>query len=125
MSGHEYLHAFIKGFVITQLVEIPVVLYILTRHFHRISESIPFHRIIATAFFANMATLPYLWFFYPEFLSFSTAVAVGEMTALVVEGAIYCFTLGATMRAAFIASLAANCSSVLVGLILMPPFGRV
>ncbi|HJW29168.1 MAG TPA: hypothetical protein VJ508_07930 [Saprospiraceae bacterium] len=123
MPEHAYLLAFVKGFVVTQAVEIPVVWHFLSRHFRRIDGSVSFIRIIAAAFFANMATLPYLWFVYPEFLDFSGSVAIGEATALVAEALLYYFLLGASLRAAFLASLTANGCSVIVGLLVMPPFG--
>lgn len=123
MSEHAYHLAFVKGFVETQAVEIPVVWYFLSRHFRRTDSSVSFFRIIAAAFFANMATLPYLWFVYPEFLDVTSSVAMGETTALMAEALLYYFLLGASLRAAFLASLTANTCSVLVGLILMPPFG--
>jgi len=122
MLDHSYLIAFAKGFAITQAVEIPVVWYLLSRHFQRIGANAKGGRIIAGAFFANMATLPYLWYVYPEFLDFAGTVAVGEATALLAEAIFYHFLLGVSFREAFIASLAANVCSVLAGLILMPPF---
>jgi hypothetical protein len=124
MSEHAYLLAFAKGFAITQAVEIPVVWYLLSRHFRQTGGNVACRRIIAAAFFANMATLPYLWFVYPEILDFAGSVALGETTALVAEALVYHYLLGASLRAAFFASLAANGCSVLVGLVVMPPFGN-
>lgn len=120
MLGNDYLYAFVKGFVITQAVEIPIVCYLIAQHFHCTKKNVPLCRIISAAFFSNMATLPYLWFFFPEFLSFPIAVAAGEITALVAEAIMYYTLLKSTMRSAFITSLTANCCSVLVGLFFMP-----
>ena len=123
MSEHAYLTAFMKGFALTQSVEIPIVWYILARHFRRSGAEVAAGRIVAAAFFANMATLPSLWFVYPGVLDVTGTVVLGEATALLAEALLYRMLLGASWRAALFASLTANCSSVLVGLIVMPPFG--
>jgi hypothetical protein len=79
-------------------------------------------QIIAAAFSANMATLPLLWFVYPELLDFWAAVALGEVTALIGEGLLYFFLLIVPLRLALQTSLVANGASVLAGLLIMPPF---
>ena len=121
MHEYAYMLAFAKGFAITQAVEIPVVWYLFARHFRRVGRGVDTRRIIAAAFFANMATLPYLWFIYPELLGFAGAVALGETTALVAEATLYYLLLETSLSAALLTSLAANGCSVLVGLIVMPP----
>jgi hypothetical protein len=121
MADHSYIIAFVKGFAITQSVEIPVVWYLLARHFRLQGQAVPAGRIVAAAFFANMATLPYLWFVYPEMLGYAGSVALGELTAWLAEALLYRSLLGASLSAALLASLAANVCSVLVGLVVMPP----
>lgn len=123
MTEHQYAIAFLKGFALTQLTEIPVVWYLLARHFRASGAEVPSLRLVAAAFFANMATLPYLWFVAPEFLNFTGTVLWGEAAVLAVEALFYRSLLGASPRAAFFASLAANTLSVLVGLAVMPPRG--
>ena len=49
-------------------------------------------------------------------------MALGETTALVAEGLLYMILLGASLRSVFFSSLAANVRSVLVDLVVMPPF---
>ncbi|MFH0785733.1 MAG: hypothetical protein V2B20_27815 [Pseudomonadota bacterium] len=122
MIEQPYVIVFFKALVVTDIVEIPLVWYLLSQSFRRTGKPVVLRQIIAAAFFANMATLPFLWFVYPEFLDFSSAVALGEATALVGETLLYYFLLGASLRVAFLISLVANGASVLVGFILMPPF---
>jgi len=123
MLEHSYLVAFFKGFAFTQAVEIPVVWYLLSRNFRQIGKIVIHRRIIASAFFANMATLPYLWFVYPELLDYTSSVVLGEATALVAEALFYYLILGVPLRVAAFTSFAANSCSVLIGLLIMPPFG--
>ncbi|MBU1564398.1 MAG: hypothetical protein KJ630_02070 [Proteobacteria bacterium] len=78
-------------------------------------------RIIAAVFFGNMATLPYLWFVYPEFLDYPFAVMLGEMTAFLAEGFLYYFLLEASWRISFFSSFVANASSIVMGLLVLPP----
>ena len=123
MTAQGHALAFLKGFALTQSVEILVVLFLLGRHFRSSCGEAASFRIAAAAFFANMATLPYLWFVYPELLDYAWALAAGEATALAAEAIFYRLFLGASARAALAASFAANAASVLAGLLVMPPFG--
>ncbi len=114
---------FLAALLVTELTETPVVWYLLSRHFKGKGKQYAAGRIAAACFFANMATLPYLWFVYPEFFPYWwMSASLGEATALVAEALLYLVLLGASLRAAFFCSLVANISSVLIGMVLMPPF---
>jgi hypothetical protein len=123
MIENDYVTAFGKGFCVTQLVEIPLVWFVLTRQSGTSMLRTDNIRIIAAAFFANMTTLPYLWFVFPALFSFTGVVVLGEATVLIAETCLYFLFLDISLRRAFLASLSANTGSVLVGLVLMPPFG--
>jgi hypothetical protein len=107
MVEQPYVIVFFKALVVTDIVEIPLVWYLLSQSFRRTGKSVVLRQIIAASFFANMATLPFLWFVYPEFLDFSAAVALGELTALVGEALLYYFLFGTSLRAALLVSLVA------------------
>jgi len=123
MIEYGYVAAFCKGFCVTQLVEIPLVWFVLTRQFSASVKPIGTTRIIAAAFFANMATLPYLWFVFPALFDVTGVVVLGEAAVLVTEACFYYLLLGTSRKAAFLASLTANTGSVLAGLVILPPFG--
>ncbi|TGU71063.1 hypothetical protein E4633_11995 [Geomonas terrae] len=120
MVDREYALQFLAALLVTQLSELPVVWYLLSRHVA--GEHLGAVRIATACFFANMATLPYLWFVYPEIFPYRVAITLGEATALFAEALLYMIMLRVSLRSAFFCSLVANVFSVLVGLIIMPPF---
>lgn len=121
MNEPDYIVLFCRAFLITQVIEIPVVWYLLARDFRRCGDEPSALRLVIGAFFANAATLPCLWFVLPHFLAYGQAVALGELIAFAAEALLYLCLLRASWRSALVASLAANASSVLVGLLIMPP----
>lgn len=123
-SEYTYLIAFAKGFCLTQAVEIPLVWLFLGRVFRKAGKPVSAVRIIAAAFFANMATLPYLWFVLPQVFEFTNAVVIGEVAVLATEAFFYYILLGAPVQSAFKTSLLANSGSIIAGLVILPPFGR-
>lgn len=122
MIDCQYALQFLAALLVTELTELPVVWYLLSRYSAGKGEKVAAGRIAVACIFANMATLPFLWFIYPEFFPYRTSVILGEATALVAEAFLYMVLLRTSVRAAFFSSLVANISSVLVGLVLMPPF---
>lgn len=123
MLESNFLWLYLKALAGTNAVEIPVVWYLLSQHCRTSEKAVSSRQIIAAAFFGNMATLPHLWFVFPGFFDEPyMVVALGEMTALMVEGFIYYLLVGASLRAAFFTSLLANGGSVVAGLLFMPPF---
>lgn len=121
MVDQSYVYVFFKAGIVTNMVEIPVVCCLLIQNFRRNGRLVVLSQIIAAAFSANMATLPLLWFVYPELLDFWATVALGEATALIGEGLLYYFLLDVPLRPALHTSLVANGASVLAGLLIMPP----
>jgi hypothetical protein len=122
MPGPEYSLQFLKGFIVTQATEIPLAYFCLTRYLRRKGKEVHQGRILLAAFLGNMATLPYLWFVYPEFMTFRSTVIWGEITAVGVEALLYWLATEAGIGASLLASVVSNAGSVLVGLIIMPPF---
>ncbi len=122
VSDFGYALLFLKALALTIAVETPVAWYLLSRHLSRKGKGKSTGRIAAAAVIGNMATVPYLWFFYPLIFGFRLRVAFGEATAVGVEALVYFLMTEASIGASFAASLAANAASVVVGLIVMPPF---
>ena len=122
MSDSGYALLFLKALALTIAVETPVAWFLLSRHLFKKGKRKSTGRIIAAAVIGNMATLPYLWYFYPELFGFRLRVAFGEATAVGIEALVYFLMTEASIGASLAASLAANAASVVVGLIVMPPF---
>jgi len=79
-------------------------------------ESISINKLIATCIFANMLTLPYVWYVFPYifYQSYTVALCIGELFAFLLEAAFYAFYLGLSVRQALIVSFCANALSFLV-----------
>jgi hypothetical protein len=77
-------------------------------------------RRLALCTFANLATHPLVWFFFPAVLSpWVLATLVSEVWAWLVEAAFYRLTFPhASWRASLLLSLAANLTSFGLGLVL-------
>ena len=80
----------------------------------------PAHRIVLIAAAASMATLPFVWFFFPAFgLPYAYQIAVSEIFAFAAEAAIYVFLFpGIGLRNAAFCSLVCNSLSLSLGLLL-------
>jgi hypothetical protein len=122
MSDYYYTCEFLTALLLTIASELPVAYFILYRHLKIKGMTVRPGRIVAAVVICNLTTLPYLWFVYPAIMDYTIAVLCGELTAFLVEAFIYWITTGAGIFASLLASLAANATSVLVGLIVMPPF---
>lgn len=121
MSHLEYFALYWQAFILTQSVEIAVVWYVLSQVHWRRENAPSAVQIVTGAFFANAATLPYLWFVFPDCMNYPQSVALGELTAFTAEGLLYLFLLRVPWTAALLASFSANACSVLLGLLIMPP----
>ena len=118
----DYHLLWLKGFMITQAVELPLAWWVLARHLRRKGRPVSTGRIIAGVVIGNMATHPFLWFVFPEFMGYGLTLFFGELTAVLVEALLYRLIVGGSMTVSLGASLAANLGSVLAGLLIMPPF---
>lgn len=75
------------------------------------------HWALLASIVGNAITHPLLWFVWPRFFSHTTAVLVGETTAIVVEGALIAIALKS--KRGFAIGLAANLYSWAVGELVM------
>lgn len=123
MTSTPYGLLFLKGMLATQAVEVPVAWYLLSILSRRSGLPGSPLRMLAATILGNLATLPWLWFVYPEFMTYGHSVLLGEITAVGLEALLYQLIVGIGYRASLLVSFAANAASVLVGLLVMPPFG--
>lgn|GEM_PF-2368692 len=123
MTTTQYGQLFLKSMLLTQAIEVPVAWYLfsmLMRHLGLPRSSL---RIVAATVIGNFTTLPWLWFVYPEFMTYGHAVLLGEITAVGVEALIYQLIVGIDYKFSLLVSFAANTASVIIGLLVMPPWG--
>jgi len=80
----------------------------------------PARRIVLVAAGASLATLPFVWFFFPALgLPYAYQIAFSEIFAFAAEAAIYVFTFpGIGIRNAASCSLLCNAISFSLGLLL-------
>ena len=77
-------------------------------------------RLLITGFFASFATLPYLWFVFPNFIDQQIwYMIISESFAVFVETIIIGVLLRTKFSASFFCSLTCNMVSFIIGLIIM------
>jgi hypothetical protein len=109
--------AWLRAFLLTQLVEVPIYRYALpTRFVH--------------AFAASTITHPIVWFVFPWIsdrweLPWTGVAVAAEIFAWAVEAAYFAWLVGIPRRRAAVVSLVANGASVAVGLALRAAWGIV
>lgn len=123
MAGTPYGLLFLKSMLLTQAVEAPVAWYLLSLLARRLGLQGSSLRMVAATIIGNLATLPWLWFVYPEFMTYGHSVLLGEITAVGFEALLYQIIVGAGYKSSLLVSLAANSASVLAGFMVMPPWG--
>jgi hypothetical protein len=103
------VHAWLRAFVATLVLEAPVVLW-LTR-----DSSLPWWRRAAIALFANLATHPIVWFLVPSLgLSSTVGLVTEETWAVVIEWGVY-FTVFPSMKPARALGISALANGVSFG----------
>lgn len=105
-----------RAFVVTVLVEAPIVV-VLLRRFEPASS-----RLLALALFANLVSHPAVWFIFSQPLLIGTAeyAVVVETWAVAIEAVFYWLVVrGTPARWAIGASLVANAASFLLGRLLV------
>lgn len=122
MSLTPYGLLFLKGLLLTQAVEVPVAWVLLSMLTRRSGTSRSSLRIVAATIIGNLATLPWLWFVFPELMTYGYTVLLGEITAVGLEALLYHLIIGTGYRDALLVSVAANAASVITGLLIMPPW---
>ncbi len=108
---------FLAALTATLLVEL-VALAVIVR-WTCASRQLPLGRILTTGVLCSCATLPYLWFILPGFVSGPLYVPVGEAAVTATEAGIIGFVLGIGVFRAFLASALCNTASFLGGEMIM------
>lgn len=107
---------FLKALFITISIE-TLVLFILLRkvpYFRK--QNIPNLKILYTGILSSFATLPYVWFIFPAFISSQTGyIITSESFAVIAETIIFYTFLKTRFRNAFILSLLCNVVSFTIG----------
>ena len=106
---------FFLSLLLTLAVEIPVLL-ILANVFFKAKGQI--RNILFWGVFANLFSLPYLWFVFPFFIPSSSYVLIGEILVVLIEFGILLKSLRIELKNVFILSLVTNVASYLVGQII-------
>ena len=114
---------FLISLAITVAVETAVIMCCIRFWFKISSLQLPVGRCVFAGFFASFATLPYLWFVLPAFVHpYPLQVSAGEAGVFVIEAVAYLFLLNLPFRKTALLSFLANLASIIVGLVVVPPF---
>lgn len=113
--NYEFL--FFKGLLATILIE-TIVLILFVRLLLK-NKDISLIRLLGTGLFTSFATLPYLWFILPYFVSEQMAYIIsGESFAVIMETFILSLFLRTKIGTSFLISLTCNAISFSIGLLL-------
>jgi hypothetical protein len=114
---------FLISLLVTVAVETAVITCCIRLFFKITSLQLPLRRCLFAGFFASFATLPYLWFVLPVFVHpYPLLVTTGELGVFILEAVAYIFLLDLPFRRTVVLSFAANLASIVVGLLVLPPF---
>jgi hypothetical protein len=112
----DYELLFIKNLILTISIE-TVVLILIFRLFIK-TENFNTSNLISTGFIASFATLPYLWFVFPNYIDQKIwYVIFSESFAVIFEAFIIGRILKLKIIKSFLISLTCNSISFFVGLI--------
>jgi hypothetical protein len=80
-------------------------------------------RAAGASLIGNAVTHPALWFLWPRLLPYGAALVVGELAAVILEGASLAVIGGLGRRRGFLLSLAVNAYSYALGELVMRKIG--
>lgn len=110
MTEARYVLLWAGAFAFTCLIELPIVFFALR------NRGVPAARVVAAAFFGQLATHPWVWFAFPGLpLASHTSLALSELFAWWIEAALYALVVPKIGWRAIVVSLAANLASYGVG----------
>lgn len=113
--SYEFL--FLKGLSATIFIE-TIVLILFVRLLLK-DKDISLVKLLGTGFFTSFATLPYLWFFLPYFVSEQMVYIVsGESFAVIMETFILSLFLRTKIGTSFLISFTCNAISFSIGLLM-------
>ena len=110
----EYERLFLSSLILTIVVESIVVL-VLARYLYNKRN---YADIVIASIIASTLTLPYFWFILPNYIHQRLPyVITGELIIILIEAVIYWRLLKLEPKHALIISFLANCTSILVGIL--------
>lgn len=113
MTEARYVLYWAGAFALTFAIELPIVVLALR------GRGVPVARLIAAAFFGQLATHPWVWFAFPGLpLASRTSLVASELFAWWVEAALYALVVPKIGWRAIVVSLAANLASYGAGALL-------
>lgn len=116
-------YRFLISLFVTIVVETAVLIGLIKLVFKIPTLQLTMKRCVFAGFFASFATLPYLGFVLPVLIhSYPLLLICGECGVFIIETIAYVYLLNLPIKKTVILSFVANSASILVGLVVIPPF---
>lgn len=114
-----YSSMFLWALIFTCFIE-TLILFILMRFIFKINKNrIQNPLLILSGIFASFATLPYVWFIFPAFISNRFAfITISELFVFTIEAIFYFFMLRISFKKALSLSFVCNLFSFGLGLLI-------
>lgn len=120
-----YTYSFILYLIVTLFTESVTVFLLLRFSFGVKKQLLSGKEILSATVFANLLTLPYVWFVFPYLIiNFFTAIWISEILVFIVEAIFYKIYLRLSYRNALLVSLIANVVSFGIGKLLHTLLGN-
>ena len=118
MTSIAYVHRFLTTLVMTDVTELSVLIF-LFRYVLR-GRGISTRQMVFAGLFASFATIPYVWFVFPNIMHWprQTSLYFSEPFVTLIEAVFYRMFLRISWRDAFIISIVCNLSSYFLDIIL-------
>jgi len=115
-----YSHSFITSLIFTVVSETVVLVFLLRKFLHIPKEKISTLRILFAGFFASFATIPYVWYVFPNLTDWTrdTSVHYSEIFAFLLEAIFYKVFLKTNNKNSLWISLLCNSISFSLGVFL-------
>jgi hypothetical protein len=115
-----YTHSFIVSLIFTVLSETLTLLFLLRAFFHITKEKISNAQILFAGFFANLVTIPYVWYIFPNLTNWTrdTSLHYSEILAVLLEAFFYRMYLKTSTKNSLLISLVCNSISYSLGFFL-------
>lgn len=105
-----YSHSFITSFIFTILSETTVLFFLLRKFLNITKEKISTLQILFAGFFASFATIPYVWYVFPNLTDWTrdTSLRYSEIFAFLLEALFYRIFLKISVKNSLLISLICN-----------------
>ena len=115
-----YTHSFIVSLIFTVLSETFTLIFLLRVFFHITKEKISNAQIFFAGFFVNLATIPYVWYIFPNLTNWTrdTSLHYSEIVVVLLEALFYKMYFKTSIKNSLLISLICNSVSFSLGLFL-------